>query len=43
MTAQLKLVTPKGYHALTPETVADYIGGFKASERLGGKPSDWKT
>ncbi len=28
MTAQLKLVTPKGYHALTPETVADYIGGF---------------
>lgn len=44
MTAQLKLVTPKGYHALTPETVADYIGGFKSIvERLGGKPSDWKT
>ena len=44
MTAQLKLATPNGYYALTPETVAGYIGDIKAvAIRLGGKPDEWKT
>lgn len=44
MTAKLKLATPTGYHALTQDTVVDYLAGFKKiAVRLGGKPSEWKS
>lgn len=44
MTAQLKRATPKGYYALTPETVPDYLASYKDIVlRLGGKPAQWKT
>lgn len=44
MTAQLKLVTPQGYYALTPETLAGYLSSYKdIASRLGGKTSEWKT
>ena len=43
MTAQLKLATPSGYYALTPETVGDYLAGVKdVAAKLGGKSSEWK-
>jgi 5-methylthioribose kinase len=44
MTAKLKLATPTGYHALTPETVIDYLSGFKKiAAKLGGKPAEWQS
>jgi 5-methylthioribose kinase len=40
----LKLVTPKGYYALTPETAPEYVASYKnLSAKLGGKSSDWKS
>lgn len=42
MTAQLKLVTPNGYRALTPETVLPYLAGVPAiAAKLGGAPAAW--
>jgi 5-methylthioribose kinase len=44
MTAKLKLATPSGYEALSPETVTGYLAVSKnVSARLGGKQSDWKA
>lgn len=44
MTAQLKLATPTGYYALSPETVTEYLAGFKKiAAKLGGKPGEWKS
>ena len=40
--AQLKLVTPQGYQALTTETLAAYLGGIKSvAQRLGGQAAQW--
>ena len=41
MTAQLKLATPKGYYALTPETVCDYLAGYKDIARKLGARDQW--
>ncbi|MGB4107330.1 MAG: S-methyl-5-thioribose kinase [Alphaproteobacteria bacterium] len=44
MTAKLKLATPSGYYALTPETALDYLSGFKKiAAKLGDKPAEWKS
>jgi 5-methylthioribose kinase len=44
MTAQLKLATPQGYYALTPQTLIDYLSISKISAaHLGGKPAQWKS
>ncbi|MGB4058031.1 MAG: S-methyl-5-thioribose kinase [Alphaproteobacteria bacterium] len=44
MTAQLKLSTPKGYEALTTDSVISYLSGSKnVSIRLGGKSSQWTS
>src|SRR5688572_24038785 len=44
MTAQLKLATPTGYYALSPETVTEYLSGFKKiAAKLGGKSAEWKS
>lgn len=44
MTAKLKLATPTGYYALNPQTVVDYLAGFKKiATTLGGKQSEWQS
>ena len=44
MTAQLKLATPQDYHALTTETVINYLSTSKISAaHLGGKSAEWKS
>ncbi|MBP7722216.1 MAG: S-methyl-5-thioribose kinase [Alphaproteobacteria bacterium] len=44
MTAKLKLATPTGYHALNPQTVVDYLAGFKKiASKLGGKQPEWQS
>ena len=35
MTVKLKLATPSGYYALNPQTVVDYLAGFKKIEGSG--------
>lgn len=44
MTAALKLATPKGYTALNPDTVKDYLAALpQLATKLGGKPTEWKS
>jgi len=44
MTVQLKLATPNGYYALSPETVMEYLSASKnIAARLGGKLTEWKS
>lgn len=44
MSTSVKLATPQGYQALSPQTVCIYLGDLKAvAERLGGAPESWSA
>lgn len=44
MSTSVKLATPQGYQALSPQTVCFYLGGIKpVAERLGGDPASWSA
>ncbi|MBN8530555.1 MAG: S-methyl-5-thioribose kinase [Alphaproteobacteria bacterium] len=44
MTAALKLATPKGYTALNPDTVKDYLAALpEIAKKLGGKLAEWQS
>ncbi len=44
MNIAIKLTSPKGYRALVPETVSDYLASSRdLATRLGGKPKEWQV